>query len=168
MGARLAAALAELARRLPPRARRDAPARSAALRENPRRRGGVTDERETFESLRPLLFSIAYRMLASVSDAEDVLQEAYLRWRRALNDGVEITSLKAWLSTVVTRLAMDHLRSARVRREQYVGLWLPEPLPTDAAEMFAGTPGADPQERAELADSLSMAFLLVLERLSPV
>ena len=128
----------------------------------------MTEERETFESLRPMLFAIAYRMLASVSDAEDVLQEGYLRWRRAVNDGVEITSLKAWLSTVVTRLAMDHLRSARVRREQYVGLWLPEPLPTDAAEMLAGTSGADPQERAELADSLSMAFLLVLERLSPV
>jgi RNA polymerase sigma-70 factor (ECF subfamily) len=128
----------------------------------------VTEKRETFESLRPMLFAIAYRMLASVSDAEDVLQEGYLRWRRAVNDGVEITSLKAWLSTVVTRLAMDHLRSARVRREQYVGLWLPEPLPTDAAHMLAGTAGADPQERAELADSLSMAFLLVLERLSPV
>jgi RNA polymerase sigma-70 factor (ECF subfamily) len=128
----------------------------------------VTEKRETFESLRPMLFAIAYRMLASVSDTEDVLQEGYLRWRRAVNDGVEITSLKAWLSTVVTRLAMDHLRSARVRREQYVGLWLPEPLPTDAAEMLAGTPGADPQERAELADSLSMAFLLVLERLNPV
>jgi RNA polymerase sigma-70 factor (ECF subfamily) len=77
----------------------------------------VSEERETFESLRPLLFAIAYRMLATVSDAEDVLQEAYLRWRRAVDDGVVIASLKAWLSTVVTRLAMDHLRSARARRE---------------------------------------------------
>lgn len=121
----------------------------------------MSDERETFESLRPLLFAIAYRMLASVSDAEDVLQEAYLRWRRAIDDGVEIGSLKAWLSTVVTRLAMDHLRSARARREEYVGLWLPEPLPTDQSR-------DDPHARAELADSLSMAFLLVLERLSPI
>ena len=121
----------------------------------------MSDERESFESLRPLLFAIAYRMLASVSDAEDVLQEAYLRWRRAVDDGVEIESLKAYLSTVVTRLAMDHLRSAHARREEYVGLWMPEPLPTDAT-------GDDPLARAELAESLSMAFLLVLERLSPV
>ena len=129
----------------------------------------MTDERETFESLRPLLFAIAYRMLASVSDAEDVLQEAYLRWRRAVDDGVEIVSLKAWLSTVVTRLAMDHLRSAQVRREEYVGLWLPEPLPTGAAdEALVGARTDDPLARAELADSLSMAFLLVLERLSPI
>ena len=119
----------------------------------------MSDERETFDSLRPLLFAIAYRMLASVSDAEDVLQETYLRWRRAVDDGVEIESLKAYLSTVVTRLAMDQLRSARVRREEYIGLWLPEPLPTGAD---------DPLARAELADTLSMAFLLVLERLSPV
>ena len=121
----------------------------------------MSDARETFESLRPLLFAIAYRMLASVSDAEDVLQETYLRWRRAVDDGVEIGSLKAYLSTVVTRLAMDELRSARTRREEYVGLWLPEPLPT-APERD------DPHARAELADSLSMAFLLVLERLSPI
>ena len=128
----------------------------------------MSDEPETFESLRPLLFAIAYRMLASVSDAEDVLQEAYLRWRRAADDGVEIGSLKAYLSTVVTRLAMDHLRSAHVRREEYVGLWLPEPLPTGAADGVAVARTDDPHERAELADSLSMAFLLVLERLSPV
>ena len=121
----------------------------------------MSDARETFERLRPLLFAIAYRMLASVSDAEDVLQEAYLRWRRAVDDGVEIASLKAYLTTVVTRLAMDHLRSARARREEYVGLWLPEPLPT-------GTTSDDPLARAERAESLSMAFLLVLERLSPV
>ncbi len=127
----------------------------------------MSEEHETFESLRPLLFAIAYRMLATVSDAEDVLQEAYLRWRRAVDDGVVIASLKAWLSTVVTRLAMDHMTSARARREEYVGLWLPEPLPT-SREGFANTYTADPHERAELTDSLSMAFLLVLERLSPI
>jgi RNA polymerase sigma-70 factor (ECF subfamily) len=106
-------------------------------------------------------------MLATVSDADDVLQDAYLRWRRAVDDGVVIASLKAWLSTVVTRLAMDHLRSARARREEYVGLWLPEPLPASGYGASVGAP-ADPHERAELTDSLSMAFLLVLERLSPI
>ena len=129
----------------------------------------MSDERETFESLRPLLFAIAYRMLGSVSDSEDVLQETYLRWCRAVEGGVEIESLKAYLSTVVTRLAMDQLRSAHVRREEYVGLWLPEPLATDAPDVVAGSaPTDDPLARAELADSLSMAFLLVLERLSPI
>ena len=128
----------------------------------------MSDERESFERLRPLLFAIAYRMLASVSDAEDVLQETYLRWRRAVDDGVEIASLKAYLSTVVTRLTMDHLRSAHVRREEYVGLWLPEPLPTGAPGELGLARAADPLARAELADSVSMAFLLVLERLSPI
>ena len=121
----------------------------------------MSDVPETFESLRPLLFAIAYRMLASVSDAEDVLQEAYLRYRRALDDGVTIGSLKAFLSTVVTRLALDHAKSAQQRREEYVGVWLPAPLLVDEATY-------DPAERAELADSVSMAFLLVLERLDPV
>ena len=121
----------------------------------------MSDERETFETLRPLLFSIAYRMLASVSDAEDVLQEAYLRHRRAIDAGVEIASLKAYLTTIVTRLALDHAKSAQQRREEYVGLWLPTPLLTDEG-------ADDPSARAELADSLSMAFLLVLERLDPV
>ena len=107
----------------------------------------MSEERETFESLRPLLFAIAYRMLASVSDAEDVLQDAYLRWRRAVDEGAAIVSLKAYLSTVVTRLAMDHLRSARARREEYVGLWLPEPLPASSAEPLVSTHGADPEER---------------------
>jgi len=121
----------------------------------------VSDAPETFESLRPLLFAIAYRMLASVSDAEDVLQEAYLRYRRAVDGGVEIASLKAYLSTIVTRLALDHAKSAQQRREEYVGVWLPTPL--------LGDGGADdPAARAELQDSLSMAFLLVLERLNPV
>jgi RNA polymerase sigma-70 factor, ECF subfamily len=115
----------------------------------------------TFEDLRPLMFSIAYRMLSSVSDAEDVVQEAFLRYERALAGGDQIESPKAYLSAVVTRLAIDHLRSARVRRERYVGQWLPEPLLTDEG-------AEDPAMHAEQADSLSMAFLLLIERLSPV
>jgi RNA polymerase sigma-70 factor (ECF subfamily) len=116
----------------------------------------VTDS----DDLHPLLFSIAYRMLGSVSEAEDVVQEAYLREQRARADGVEIESERAYLTTVVTRLAIDQLRSARARREQYVGQWLPEPLLVDPA------PG--PAQAAELADSLSLAFLVVLETLSPL
>jgi RNA polymerase sigma-70 factor (ECF subfamily) len=117
----------------------------------------VIDE---FTELRPLLFSIAYRMLSSVTEAEDVVQDGYLRYERALGDGVEIASPKAYLSAIVTRLCIDHLRSAPKRRETYVGQWLPEPLLTDNS--------ADPAAHAEQADSLSMAFLLVLERLNPV
>src|SRR5207253_920051 len=101
-------------------------------------------------------FSIAYRMLASVSEAEDVVQDAYLRYQQACAGGVEVESPKAYLSAVVTRLAIDTLRSARVRRETYVGQWLPEPLLTDES--------ADPAAEAAEADSLSMAFLLLLER----
>jgi RNA polymerase sigma-70 factor (ECF subfamily) len=115
---------------------------------------------DVFTELRPLLFSIAYRMLGSVSDAEDVVQDAYLRYHGTLADGTEIESPKAFLSAVTTRLAIDHLRSARVRRETYVGPWLPEPLLTDS-----GAP--DPAEGAAQADTISMAFLLVLERLGP-
>ncbi len=111
--------------------------------------------------LRPLLFSIAYRMLASVAEAEDVVQEAYLRYERALAEGAAIKSPKAYLSAVVTRLAIDELRSARKRRETYSGQWLPEPLLTDHR-------AADPALAAEQSDSLSMAFLLLLERLGPV
>ena len=109
------------------------------------------------EELRPLLFSIAYRMVSSVGDAEDIVQEAFLRIHRAESEGQRIESPKAFLSAVVTRLSIDHLRSARVRREQYVGEWLPEPLQTEE------TPDA-----AETADSLSMAFLVLLESLTPV
>ncbi|MDT4950110.1 MAG: hypothetical protein QOJ37_2705 [Pseudonocardiales bacterium] len=116
---------------------------------------------DVFTDLRPLLFSIAYRMLGSVSDAEDVVQDAYLRYHRAVAAGTEIESPKAFLSAITTRLAIDLLRSARVRRETYVGQWLPEPLLTDAS-----TP--DPAQQSAESDSLSMAFLLVLERLSPV
>jgi RNA polymerase sigma-70 factor, ECF subfamily len=114
----------------------------------------------TFERLRPLMFSIAYRMLGSVGEAEDMVQEAFLRYQRALDGGEDIESPKAYLSAIVTRLAIDELRSARARREQYVGQWLPEPLLTDDE--------ADPAAAAEQADSLSMAFLLLLERLSPL
>ncbi|MFG3498772.1 RNA polymerase sigma-70 factor [Streptomyces sp. NPDC047928] len=112
---------------------------------------------EEFEELRPLLFSIAYRILGSVSEAEDAVQETWLRF-----DGSTTTptSAKAFLSATVTRIAIDVLRSARVRREQYVGPWLPEPLLRD--------PYQDPARSAELADSVSMAALLLLERLSPL
>lgn len=121
--------------------------------------GPGTAGSETFGDLRPLLFSIAYRMLASVAEAEDVVQEACLRYYQAVDGGTEVDSPKAYLSAVVTRLAIDHLRSAVRRRERYVGAWLPEPLLTDRN---------DPSVHAETADSLSMAFLLVLERLSAV
>ena len=118
------------------------------------------DEGDAYQELRPLLFSIAYRMVGSASEAEDLVQEAYLRFHRAVAGGTEVDSPKAYLSTVTTRLAIDHLRSARARREQYVGDWLPEPLVTGEA--------ADPAVHAETADSLSLAFLVLLERLSPV
>lgn len=110
---------------------------------------------ETFAQHRAMLFGIAYRMLGSVMDAEDVVQEAYLRWERADRDAVE--SPRAFLGTVVTRLSIDALREAKRRREVYVGEWLPEPLVT----------ARDPRESAELADSLSTAFLVMLESLSP-
>ncbi len=114
-----------------------------------------------FTRYRALLFSIAYRMLGTVGDAEDMVQETYLRWQGAVaGDSATPAVPKAWLTTVLTRLCLDHLRSARVRREEYVGPWLPEPLLTD--------PAADPAEGAALADSLSLAFLAVLERLNPV
>jgi RNA polymerase sigma-70 factor, ECF subfamily len=117
---------------------------------------------ETFESLRPMLFSLAYRMLGSVAEAEDVVQEAFLREQRALRDGTAVESPKAFLAAIVTRLSIDQLRSARSRREVYVGEWLPEPLLTD------DDPGADPARHAEQADTLSLAFLVLLEQLTPV
>ena len=105
------------------------------------------------------MFSIAYRMTGSVGDAEDIVQEAFLRLTRILREGGSISSPKAYLATAATRLAISYLRSARVRRESYVGAWLPEPL-IESSE-------PDPAERAEMADSLSMAFLVLLESLSP-
>lgn len=113
---------------------------------------------DAFASTRPLLFSIAYRMLGSVMDAEDLVQEAYVRWQHAAD--VDVRSPRAFLTTIVTRLAINQLRSARERRETYVGAWLPEPLVTDAQP--------DSSRSVELAESLSMAFLVLLERLSPV
>jgi RNA polymerase sigma-70 factor (TIGR02957 family) len=112
-----------------------------------------------FDELRPSAFAIAYRMLGSVSEAEDVVQEGFLRLHRAREGGERIESPRAYLSTVVSRLSLDHLRSAAVRRETYVGEWLPEPLVASVDE--------DPARKAEMADSLSLAFLVLLERLSP-
>jgi RNA polymerase sigma-70 factor, ECF subfamily len=116
--------------------------------------------REVYEELRPRLFSIAYGIVGSVSEAEDIVQEAFLRFHREQRDGTDIDAPKAWLSTVTTRLAINHVRSARVRREAYVGTWLPEPLLTD--------PAPDASQHVETADSLSMALLVLLESLSPL
>ena len=112
---------------------------------------------EEFERLRPLLFSIAYRILSSVSEAEDAVQETWLRYE---SSPTQPTSAKAFLAAAITRISIDVLRSARVRREEYVGQWFPEPLLTD--------PYQDPERSAELADSVSMAALLLLERLTPL
>jgi RNA polymerase sigma-70 factor, ECF subfamily len=113
---------------------------------------------QVFDRNRPLLFSIAYRMMGSVMDAEDAVQEAYLRWERASED--EVHSPSAYLSKVVTRLCIDRLRSARVRGEQYVGPWLPEPLLGEQTKEISLAP--------DLEDTLSMAFLVLLESLTPV
>jgi RNA polymerase sigma-70 factor (ECF subfamily) len=115
------------------------------------------DRSGEFERHRPRLFGIAYRMLASRADAEDVLQDAYLRWHRGVSE--ELRSPEAWLVTTVTRLCIDRLRAARTERTHYVGPWLPEPLIGDSA------PAAD--AHAELSSSLSIAFLVVLEQLEP-
>ena len=114
---------------------------------------------ELLEELRPRGFAIAYRMLGSVSEAEDVVQEALLRLHRVLEAGEEIEVPEAYLATVVTRLGIDRLRSAQVQRETYFGDWLPEPVVTGGLD--------DPATHAEMSDSLSLAFLVVLERLSP-
>jgi RNA polymerase sigma-70 factor (TIGR02957 family) len=116
-------------------------------------------ESELLDDLRPRTFAIAYRMLGSVSEAEDVVQEALLRVHSAIERGEEISSPRAYAATVATRLAIDELRSARARRETYVGEWLPEPV--------TERPEDDPARQAELADSLSLAFLVVLESLTP-
>jgi RNA polymerase sigma-70 factor (ECF subfamily) len=120
--------------------------------------GGDADRLATFSQHRGLLFSVAYRMLGSVADAEDMLQETFIRWQQAAND--EVRSPRAFLVTVITRLCINQLQSARVRREEYVGEWLPEPLVTD--------PGSDPLGVLKVDESLSMAFLLLLERLTPM
>jgi RNA polymerase sigma-70 factor (ECF subfamily) len=112
----------------------------------------------TFDQYRSLLFSIAYRMLGSVADAEDMLQETFIRWQQSTED--TIRSPRAFLVTIVSRLCINHLQSARVQREEYVGQWLPEPIVTDA--------GSDPFGIIKVDESLSMAFLLLLERLTPI
>src|SRR5215467_16064934 len=112
---------------------------------------------EVFNRHRGLLFGIAYRMLGSVADAEDMLQEAFIRWEHA--SPVEINSPKAWLVTVVTRLSINHLQSARVLREEYFGHWLPETVVT--------TPRSNPLLSLEIDESLSLAFLILLDRLNP-
>jgi RNA polymerase sigma-70 factor (ECF subfamily) len=119
----------------------------------------VTPREQLLEELRPVAFAIAYRMLGSVSEAEDVVQEALLRLHHALERGEQIASPRAFVATVTTRLAIDELRSARVRRERYVGEWLPEPILTDSRD--------DPVRRTELAESLSVAMLVLMESLSP-
>ena len=112
-----------------------------------------------FSSHRSLLFGIAYRMLGQVAEAEDIVQEVWIRWQK--QDGADVRSAKAWLVTATTRLCIDQLRSARREREEYYGVWLPEPLmPTTLA--------GDPDAPAELAESLTMAFMLMLESLGPV
>jgi RNA polymerase sigma-70 factor (ECF subfamily) len=119
----------------------------------------VTDRERLLDELRPVAFAIAYRMLGSVSEAEDVVQEALLRVHQALDAGEQIASSSAFVTTVTTRLAINELRSARARREEYAGEWLPEPIITDSSD--------DPAQHAEMADSLSLAMLVLLESLSP-
>jgi RNA polymerase sigma-70 factor (TIGR02957 family) len=114
---------------------------------------------ELLDELRPASFAIAYRMLGSVAEAEDVVQEALLRVHEALENGERIESPRAFVATVTTRLAIDELRSARARRERYVGEWLPEPIITDGVD--------DPAQHAEMTDSLSLAMLVLMESLSP-
>ena len=119
----------------------------------------MTDHERLLDELRPVAFGIAYRMLGSVAEAEDVVQEALLRVHQALQGGERIASPRAFVATVTTRLAINELRSARARRERYVGDWLPAPIITDDAD--------DPARQAEMADSLSLAMLVALESLSP-
>jgi len=122
-------------------------------------RSDMTDRERLLDELRPVAFAVAYRMLGSVSEAEDVIQEALLRVHQALEDGEEIASPRAFVTTVTTRLTINELRSARARRERYFGEWLPEPIITDGQD--------DPARHAETADSLSVAMLVLLESLSP-
>ena len=125
----------------------------------PGARGEVTARDRLLDELRPASFAIAYRMLGSVSEAEDVVQESLLRVHQALEAGEEIASPRAFVATVTTRLAINELHSARARRERYTGEWLPEPIVTDGLD--------DPARHLETADSLSLAMLVLLESLSP-
>lgn len=119
----------------------------------------MTDRERLLEELRPVAFGIAYRMLGTVTEAEDVVQEALLRVHQTLESGQDIASPRAFVATVTTRLAINELQSARARRERYVGAWLPEPILTDGRD--------DPAWQAEAAESLSIALLVLLENLSP-
>jgi RNA polymerase sigma-70 factor (ECF subfamily) len=122
---------------------------------------------ESFEDYRTYLFAIAYRMLGSAMDAEDMVQETYLRFQATPPETREsIVSLKAYLTTILTRLCVNQLQSARRKREQYAGPWLPEPISTDRATDVANA--ANPEERMELYESLSLAFLVLLEELQPI
>jgi RNA polymerase sigma-70 factor, ECF subfamily len=112
---------------------------------------------EAFEQYRSLMFAIAYRMLGTASDADDIVQEAFLRVQSAGTQSIQ--SPKAWLTTIVTRLCLDRLKSAREQRETYIGPWLPEPILTS---------DENPDEKAEMKESISMAFLVLLEKLNPV
>ena len=118
---------------------------------------------ETFESYRPYLFSIAYRMLGSAMDAEDMVQETYLRYQATTPETIH--SLKAYLTTILTRLCMDQLHLARRQREVYVGPWLPEPIVTAEMAEMSGT--ADPEKRVDMQESISLAFMMLLEQLQP-
>ena|SRR5690348_13076167 len=117
-----------------------------------------SDRLATFDQYRGLLFSVAYRMLGIVADAEDLLQETFIRWQQASDE--EIRSPRAFLVTIISRLCINHLQSARVQREEYVGQWLPEPLVTGQ--------GRDPFGLIRVDETLSMAFLVLLERLTPI
>jgi RNA polymerase sigma-70 factor (TIGR02957 family) len=125
----------------------------------------VTAALEAFDRHRRLLFSVAYQMLGSVADAEDVVQDAWLRWSAA--DRGDVVDERAYLVRIVSRLALDRLDSARVRRESYVGPWLPEPLLTGRAPVASAPQAADPEDAAELGEQVSLALLVVLETLSP-
>ena len=135
----------------------DKDGKQASEETEPQTRGDA-DRLATFSQYRGLLFSVAYRMLGSVADAEDMVQETFIRWQQTTSE--EIRSPRAFLVTVITRLSINQLQSARVRREEYVGEWPPEPLVT--------APESDPLGALKVDESLSMAFLLLLERLTPM
>ncbi len=126
----------------------------------------MTDPLAAFDRHRRLLFGVAYQMLGSVADAEDVVQDAWLRWSAADRD--DVLDERAYLVQITTRLALDRLGSARARRESYVGPWLPEPLLTGGSPVASGPPAPEPDEAAVLGERISLALLVVLETLSPV
>jgi RNA polymerase sigma-70 factor, ECF subfamily len=131
---------------------------ASSTREGQQLDAGASIRLATFDQYRSLLFSIAYRMIGSVADAEDMLQETFIRWQQSREENIE--SPRAFLVTIISRLCINHLQSARVRREEYVGEWLPEPIVTD--------PSSDPFGMIKVDESLSMAFLVLLERLTPI